>query len=65
MNFADYIWQVIIAQAIGTVFAGFGAYLAIRTDLSQINARLKNLEDSAERAHGRIDGLFERHRGAP
>lgn len=54
----DTILEIIVVQIVGTGFAAVGVYAAIRADLAQLNARLKNAEDNAKRAHDRIDSLM-------
>lgn len=42
----------------GALCGGFAAYLAIRTDLADLKARVKNVENASEKAHSRIDNLL-------
>lgn len=42
------------------VITAAGVYAAIRGDLSQLNARMVNVEERAKAAHERIDNLAER-----
>jgi len=46
--------QAIIGAAIG----GISAYIAIRTDLANLKARMENTEKSADNAHERIDKIL-------
>lgn len=41
------------------VFSAGAAYAAIRSDLRNLHARMKSLEEDAYRAHKRIDSLFD------
>jgi hypothetical protein len=47
-----------ILQVVSIVAAGAGVYAAIRADLAFLRAKVDTLEESAERAHRRIDGLI-------
>lgn len=51
--------QSFLTQVIGTLIAGAGVYAAIRADLSQINARLRILEEALKAKSDRIDRLVE------
>jgi predicted component of type VI protein secretion system len=46
--------QAIIGAAIG----GISAYIAIRTDLANLKARMENTEKAADNAHDRIDKIL-------
>lgn len=46
--------QAIIGAAIG----GGSAYVAIRTDLADLKARMSNAEKTADQAHDRIDKIL-------
>ena len=46
--------QAIIGAAIG----GASAYVAIRTDLANLKARMENTEKSTDNAHERIDKIL-------
>lgn len=52
--------QIVLVQLVGTAFAAIGVYAAIRADLAQLNARVKHAEDTAARAHERIDSIITR-----
>ena len=47
-----------IKAAAGAMFGALGAYAAIRSDLADHKARIKNLEESANKAHERIDSIL-------
>jgi hypothetical protein len=44
-----------ITPLLGATFGGFAAYVAIRSDLENLKARMLNVEQSTVRAHDRID----------
>lgn len=50
-------------QYLGTVVSalvgGVAAYVAIRSDLAELKARMRNAEEANKRAHERIDDLFK------
>jgi len=48
------IFQAIIGAAIG----GASAYVAIRSDLADLKARITNTEKTADNAHERIDQIL-------
>ena len=48
----EFILEIFVALA-----AGFGAYAAIRADLSKLHERATNAQLSATRAHERIDDM--------
>lgn len=48
------IFQALIGAAIG----GASAYIAIRTDLADLKARMANTEKTADQAHDRIDKIL-------
>lgn len=52
----DQLFSTIIAAA----FGAFGAYIAIRTDLADLKARMTLVEKSSDQAHGRIDKVLTR-----
>lgn len=43
------------------VCAGFGTYAAIRADLATLHERATNAQNSATRAHERIDEFTRQH----
>ena len=43
---------------IGATIGGISAYIAIRTDLANLKARMENTEKSTENAHDRIDKIL-------
>jgi hypothetical protein len=49
-----------IASTLFAALAGaLGAYVAIRTDLADLKARMTHVEATSERAHERIDDLMK------
>ena len=50
----------LLASCIAAGIGAFGAYVAIRTDLADLKARMSNVEDAARVAHGRIDKMLHR-----
>jgi len=49
--------SIIIQAVIGASAGAFGAYVAIRSDLAALKAKMEIHERSLERAHERIDSL--------
>jgi hypothetical protein len=51
-------------QLLGTIISAaagaLGAYVAIRTDLADLKARMINVEDSAKNSHSRIDMILNK-----
>jgi hypothetical protein len=45
-------------QFLGCVLGGLGAYVAVRSDLADLKARMVLVEKSADAAHGRVDQLL-------
>jgi hypothetical protein len=52
----DQLLSTIIAAAAGA----FGAYVAIRTDLADLKARMILAEKSTDQAHDRIDKILSK-----
>ena len=50
----------IINSAIAAAFGALGAYIAIRTDLADLKARMNNVERASEVAHSRIDKMLHK-----
>lgn len=50
----------LLASCIAAGIGAFGAYVAIRTDLADLKARMTNVEDASDRAHLRIDKVLHR-----
>jgi len=49
-----------LASTLLAALAGaLGAYVAIRTDLADLKARMTNVESTTTRAHTRIDDLLK------
>lgn len=46
---------VLIPAVLGAGTGAMAAYVAIKSDLSELRARMVNVEHSANRAHERID----------
>ena len=42
----------------GALFGALGAYVAIRSDLADHKARIKNVEAASNEAHRRIDSIL-------
>jgi len=59
MDFVMQILGVLITAAIGACGGALGAYVAIKSDLAAVKARLDSLEKAADKAHDRIDGLMK------
>lgn len=51
-------------QLLGTIISAaagaLGAYIAIRTDLADLKARMTNVEQSTQTSHSRIDKILHR-----
>jgi hypothetical protein len=52
--------SVIIQALIGAAAGAFGAYVAIRSDLAHLRARVDMLHDATDKAHSRIDQLMQK-----
>jgi len=50
----------LLASCIAAGIGALGAYVAIRTDLADLKARMNNVENAADKAHNRIDKLLHR-----
>lgn len=50
----------VIASVCGAAVGGFSAYVAIKTNLAELNARVLNVEKGNDRAHDRLDGMQHR-----
>lgn len=50
----------LLASCIAAGIGAFGAYVAIRTDLADLKARMNHVEGAADKAHSRIDKLLHR-----
>ena len=50
----------IIQSIIGAGLGAFGAYVAIRSDLAALKARMDNVEKSSDQAHSRIDTILHK-----
>ena len=44
--------------ALGAAFGAVGAYVAIRSDLADLKARVTNVEKTGDNAHRRIDDIL-------
>lgn len=47
-----------IQAVIGAAFGALGAYVAIRSDIANLQARMKTSEEALVRAHDRIDAIL-------
>jgi len=50
--------SIILQSIIGALIGGGSAYVAIRSDLADLKARMNNAEKSADGAHERIDKIL-------
>jgi hypothetical protein len=50
--------SVIFQSIIGALIGGVSAYVAIRSDLASLKARMDNAEKTADGAHERIDQIL-------
>ena len=50
--------SVIFQSIIGALIGGISAYVAIRSDLANLKARMENTEKTADNAHERIDKIL-------
>lgn len=48
----------IFGPLVSALIGGIAAYVAIRSDLAALKARMDNAEKSADQAHTRIDSLL-------
>ena len=51
----------LLATLIAAAAGGFGAYVAIKSDLAELKARMNGVERASDQAHERIDKIL--HRG--
>jgi hypothetical protein len=49
---------VIFQSIVGALIGGVSAYVAIRSDLASLKARMNNAEKTADGAHERIDQIL-------
>jgi hypothetical protein len=47
-------------QFLGCVLGGLGAYVAVRSDLADLKARMVLVEKAADAAHSRVDQLLSK-----
>ena len=47
-----------VSEGLSAAFGAIAAYAAIRSDLADHKARIKNLEESSNKAHERIDSIL-------
>jgi hypothetical protein len=52
--------SVVIQALIGAATGAFGAYIAIRSDLAHLKARVDMLHEAASMAHKRIDTMLNK-----
>ena len=50
----------ILLQFAGCILGGLGAYVAVRSDLADLKARMVLVEKSADAAHSRVDQLLSK-----
>lgn len=51
----------IVGPLVSALIGGIAAYVAIRSDLAALKARMDHAEKSASEAHGRIDSILMKH----
>lgn len=51
----EFLFQIVVALG-----SGFGAYAAIRADLSMLHERTKTTKESADKAHERINDIISK-----
>jgi hypothetical protein len=52
--------SIIVQALIGAAAGAFGAYVAIRSDLAHLKARVDMLHEAASLAHKRIDTMLNK-----
>jgi len=52
--------SVVIQALIGAAAGAFGAYVAIRSDLAEVKARVEVLHSATDKAHSRIDQILNK-----
>jgi len=52
--------SVVIQALIGAAAGAFGAYVAIRSDLAELKAKVEHLHDATNKAHTRIDQILNK-----
>ena len=52
--------SVVIQALIGAAAGAFGAYVAIRSDLAELKAKVEHLHMTADKAHTRIDQILNK-----
>jgi hypothetical protein len=52
--------SVVIQALIGAAAGAFGAYVAIRSDLAHLKAKMEMIHESADKAHSRIDQILQK-----
>lgn len=52
--------EQIFGTIISAAFGALGAYIAIRTDLADLKARMTNVEQSTQTSHSRIDKILHK-----
>lgn len=50
----------VFGPLISALIGGVAAYVAIRSDLAALKARMDNAEKSADQAHSRIDSMLHK-----
>jgi len=51
--------SIILQSIIGALIGGGSAYVAIRSDLASLKARMDNTEKTSDNAHTRIDKILQ------
>ena len=49
-----------LLQFAGCILGGVGAYVAVRSDLADLKARMVLVEKSADHAHQRVDSMLSK-----
>ena len=52
--------SVVLQALIGSAVGALGAYVAIRSDLADLKARVEILHDATNKAHSRIDQILHK-----
>ena len=52
--------SVVLQALIGAGAGAFGAYVAIRSDLAELKARVEVLHQATDKAHTRIDQILNK-----
>jgi len=52
--------SVVLQALIGAAAGAFGAYVAIRSDLAELKAKVEVLHTATDKAHSRIDQILNK-----